>query len=261
MKDTILLSILHFVNDGYLACLGLCLPFIANDITLSLGQSGFLGSVLNLASIVLAMSTPVITARFGNFITMAISSLFVFIAYLLVGLSSNFIMLLIAFLIASVGFGIFHPVAFSAIAKANDRNLGKVMGSFTANGDLGRVAFSALITFVIARFSWQKATLVYSVIPLVLALFIFSKKRYRADINLKAVTDRMEKKKVSHKLTPDVIKILTATFFDNFSVVSLFLFLPFLLLDQKNCSTTIVGSLTAIFFIGNYLGKMSLHQT
>ena len=49
--------------------------------------------------------------------------------------------------------------------------------------------------------------------------------------------------------------LFTAIFTDAFSVASLFLFLPFLF-QAKGFDTAIIGSLTGVFFVGNYLGKM-----
>ena len=80
-------------------------------------------------------------------------------------------------------------------------------------------------------------------------------KRYRYEVS---PADTLEKKK--HRslfVCPDrrLLLLFTAIFTDAFSVASLFLFLPFLF-QAKGFDTAIIGSLTGVFFIGNYLGKM-----
>ena len=41
-----LLPVLHLFNDGFLAAMPLILPFAADDIGISLGMVGLLGSIL-----------------------------------------------------------------------------------------------------------------------------------------------------------------------------------------------------------------------
>ena len=56
LSDGVVLSALHMVNDGYVACLPLFLPFITQDINITLSQAGFLGGILHFSGVVLAFS-------------------------------------------------------------------------------------------------------------------------------------------------------------------------------------------------------------
>lgn len=253
ITDGFVLSGLHMMNDGYLAALPLFLPFIRDDISLSLSQAGFLGSILNFSSIILAFPSAYLGAFLGSFHALGFAALFIALSFFIMFFAQSYFLVLLAFLMGSIGFGIFHPLAFAAVAKTNGSKLGREMGNFTANGDIGRIAFSVLLTFMIAHITWSTTALVYSVLPFVVGIIILTCRRYR---NETAGTQKAEKKKkVLCRPPKRMALLLTAIFFDNFSVISLFLFLPFLF-QAKGFDTALIGSLTGVFFVGNYLGKM-----
>ncbi|MCQ2603767.1 MAG: MFS transporter [Spirochaetia bacterium] len=255
ISDGAVLSALHMVNDGYLACLPLFLPFISESIAISLSQAGFLGSVLHLSSILLAFPAAFLGARLGSFHTLGYAALFTFLSYILMFFARNYDWILAAFLAGSLGFGVFHPVAFAAVAKTSDSKLGTKMGNFTANGDIGRIALSALLTFLIARISWGNTALVYSFLPLLCGLAILLCGRYRHEAVLADGAARKGKQKIFVIPGKRLALLFAVIFTDGFAVASLFLFLPFLF-QSKGFDTAIIGSLTGVFFIGNYLGKM-----
>lgn len=243
------------VNDGYLACLPLFLPFMSEDISISLSQAGFLGGILHFSGVVLAFPAAFLGTYLGSFHTLGYAALFTFVSYMLMFMAKSYVWILAAFLVGSLGFGVFHPVAFAAVAKTSTAKLGTQMGNFTANGDIGRIAFSALLTFMIAKLSWGTTAFIYAFLPLAAGLAILLPKRYRNE-----VVQFGEKEKKGHKTifirpTRRLVILYGAIFTDAFSVASLFLFLPFLF-QAKGFDTAIIGSLTGVFFIGNYLGKM-----
>jgi MFS transporter, FSR family, fosmidomycin resistance protein len=61
-------------------------------------------------------------------------------AYLVLSQSTSYPILLIAVALASIGFGIFHPISFCAVARGSktSTSLVKEMGTFTAIGDTGK---------------------------------------------------------------------------------------------------------------------------
>lgn len=255
LTDGVVLSVLHMVNDGYVACLPLFLPFITQDISITLSQAGFLGGILHFSGVVLAFPAAFLSTYLGSFHTLGYAAIFIFISYILMFLAKSYVWVLVAFLVGSLGFGVFHPVAFAAVAKTSQTKLGTQMGNFTANGDIGRIALSALLTFMIAKLTWEKTALIYAFLPLAAGLAVLLSKRYRYEVS---PADTLEKK-THHSVfvRPDrrLLLLFTAIFTDAFSVASLFLFLPFLF-QAKGFDTAIIGSLTGVFFIGNYLGKM-----
>lgn len=255
LTDGFVLSALHMVNDGYVACLPLFLPFIQEDISITLSQAGFLGGILHFSGVVLAFPAAFLGTYLGSFHTLGYAAIFVFISYILMFMAKSYAWVLIAFLVGSLGFGVFHPVAFAAVAKTSKSKLGTQMGNFTANGDIGRIALSALLTFMIAKLSWGRTALIYSFLPLAAGLAVLLSRRYRNEVSPDDTPEKKAHGSVFVKPTKRLVLLFTAIFTDAFSVASLFLFLPFLF-QAKGFDTAIIGSLTGVFFVGNYLGKM-----
>ncbi len=128
------LSALHFFNDGYLASIILLLPFIQKDLNLSLTNIGFLTSLISLSGIFLSLPAGYLGHKFGGMKIVSLCLLFYGMGFISVGLSSSFILLVTAFLIASLGFGIFHPIAFSLVAKWTDhKKIGRLVEEFIKN--------------------------------------------------------------------------------------------------------------------------------
>lgn len=64
-------------------------------------------------------------------------------------LSGNLFLVVLFFILGAIGFGMFHAVSFSLVAKSSDQsNMGKNMGDFTSIGDIGRVCIPPLASFV-----------------------------------------------------------------------------------------------------------------
>ena len=255
LTDGFVLSALHMVNDGYVACLPLFLPFITQDINITLSQAGFLGGILHFSGVVLAFPAAFLGTYLGSFHTLGYAALFIFASYILMFMAKSYVWVLLAFLVGSLGFGVFHPVAFAAVAKTSQTKLGTQMGNFTANGDIGRIALSALLTFMIAKLSWGTTAFIYAFLPLFAGLAVLIPGRYRNEVAQFGPEEKKERHSVFVRPTKRLIILFSAIFLDAFSVASLFLFLPFLF-QAKGFDTAIIGSLTGVFFIGNYLGKM-----
>lgn len=145
-----LLPILHLFNDGYLAAMPLVLPFAAEEFSIPLSIVGLLGSLLSFSGIILALPAGAAAARFGAVRLLSFAVLCYSIGFLLLGTAGGIAAIFAAFILGSIAFGIFHPIAFSAVAKeSSSSQLGRNMGIFAATGDIGRIAFAAAVTFII----------------------------------------------------------------------------------------------------------------
>ena len=165
-----LLPILHLFNDGYLAAMPLVLPFAAEEFSIPLSIVGLLGSLLSFSGIILALPAGTAAARFGVVRLLSFAVLCYSIGFLLLGTAGGIAAIFAAFILGSIAFGIFHPIAFSAVAKeSSPSQLGRNMGIFAATGDIGRIAFAAAVTFIIGLTSWRFTSFLYGIA----ALFIF----------------------------------------------------------------------------------------
>ena len=166
-----LLPILHLFNDGYLAAMPLILPAATEEFSLSLGLVGLLGSLLSFSGVILALPAGMAATRYGAVRILSAAVLCYGLGFILLGFAGGVVTVFLSFLLGSIAFGVFHPVAFSAVAKeASGAELGKSMGIFAATGDIGRIAFAAAVSFIIALTSWRTTSILYGSIAIVLFL-------------------------------------------------------------------------------------------
>lgn len=251
-----LLPILHLFNDGYLAAMPLVLPFAADEFGLTLSLVGLLGSLLSFSGIILALPAGAAATRFGTVKILSAAVLGYSLGFLLLGVAGGMISVILAFLLGSIAFGVFHPVAFSAVAKsASDSDLGRKMGFFAATGDIGKIALAAAITFIIGLTSWRATSILYGVIAFILFIvsFLIS---IRSKKNIGA-SGQKKKKKLDYRILKEERFALSnlASLLDSFANASLFIFIPFLL-TFRGIEATYVGLFTSVYFVGNLLGKV-----
>ena len=251
-----LLPILHLFNDGYLAVMPLVLPFAAEEFNIPLSIVGLLGSLLSFSGIILALPAGAAAARFGAVRLLSFAVLCYSIGFLLLGTAGGIAAIFAAFILGSIAFGIFHPIAFSAVAKeSSSSQLGRNMGIFAATGDIGRIAFAAAVTFIIGLTSWRFTSFLYGIAALFLFLFCFIYALRRNDGN--KGTASKSKKKLDYSILKKKAFGLsnTASFLDSFANASLFIFIPFLL-TFRGIDAAFIGVFTSVFFVGNLLGKV-----
>ena len=251
-----LLPILHLFNDGYLAAMPLVLPFAAEEFSIPLSMIGLLGSLLSFSGIILALPAGAAAARFGAVRLLSFAVLCYSIGFLLLGTAGGIAAIFAAFILGSIAFGIFHPIAFSAVAKeSSSSQLGRNMGIFAATGDIGRIAFAAAVTFIIGLTSWRFTSFLYGIAALFLFLFCFIYALRRNDGNKE--TASKSKKKLDYSILKKKAFGLSnaASFLDSFANASLFIFIPFLL-TFRGIDAAFIGVFTSVFFVGNLLGKV-----
>ena len=251
-----LLPILHLFNDGYLAAMPLILPAATVEFNLSLGLVGLLGSLLSFSGIILALPAGMAATRYGAVRILSVAVLCYGLGFVLLGLAGGVVTVFLSFLLGSIAFGVFHPVAFSAVAKeASGPDLGKNMGIFAATGDIGRIAFAAAVSFIIALTSWRATSILYGVIAIVLFIICL--------IASSRSEGRTEKGRIQGSRRLDYRILRNRKFFlsnaasliDSFANASLFIFIPFLL-AFRGIEASFIGLFTSIFFVGNLLGKV-----
>lgn len=235
--------------------LPLLLPFVQAELHLGLSQVGLLGTMLNSLSVLLALPAGVIAAKFGGLRSLIIAMAIYSLGFIFTALAPSYALIIIAFLLAGLGFGIFHPIAFAEVARlTNKSDRGRAMGSFTAVGDLGRVGISAAITLIASYIGWRATSGLYGAVGLGLfaLLFRFSNKKQIVE------TPNVSPVSLGFLLKhPKFLSVTLTNMLDTFASSSLFVFIPFLLIE-KGIGTAILGTLTAFFFVGNMFGKTML---
>ncbi len=140
----------HFLIDCYSSMFGAFLPFLHQQLDLSLAEAGILGGVLSFSSAFMQpvygyladrMRKPVFTALGPGLAGIFISAL---------GLAPNFWALLIMVILGGAGISAFHPQAASIVSQSSGRRKGFHMSVFVTTGMLGFALGPVYITTVIA---------------------------------------------------------------------------------------------------------------
>ena len=250
-KPMVKLGFLHVLNDGFLASLPLLLPFMQRDLGLGFESIGLLSSILACAGVVLALPSARLARKFGGFCVLGMALLLYSVAFILAGCAVGLFSLTVSFALASVGFGLFHPIAFALVAHGSSaQDVGTRMGHFTAIGDLGRIGIAATATFLVAALSWRETAIIYGVSSLLMFALFF---RHRP-LSIKGEAPTGSK---PHGLrcSENFILAVIAGGLDALASSSVFIFIPFLLV-HRGIPTVLLGALSGAFFVGNMLGKV-----
>jgi MFS transporter, FSR family, fosmidomycin resistance protein len=254
------LHALHIFNDGFLASIVLFLPFIAKDLGLNLTQAGFLGTLVNSLAIILALPAGYLAAKFGGFKVLIGAAFLYALGFIGIGFSTTYYWLFPMFLLAGVGFALFHPIGFALISRLSKKEeRGTAMGNFTALGEVGRVGLSVALTFLIVYLGWHYTAMLYGALAFAIAAFIALRLRRKKET---LAVRGVGKENVSMRMILANKKFILASIanlFDSLAGTALFIFLPFLLL-HRGADPALLGSFTAAYFIGILIGKTVLSR-
>ncbi len=257
------LLVLHFLNDGIRTTFVSMLPFIAKDLSFSLASVGFLGSAQPLLASILALPTGFVAARIGGFHLLTTLLLVYSAGAVITAFSQSFLTVVGAFMLGALGFGMFHTVGFSLVAKnSKDTNIGQNMGEFTSVGDIGRVLIPPLAVFLAGLFGWRVAMLILATFGLLsFAILHFVKPKETYGIEGKKLDKETHKDFLIHltRLLKDkkLLLIMTTAIIDSLASGAIYIFLPFLLF-AKGVNVAQYGIAIAMFFAGSLFGKIVL---
>jgi MFS transporter, FSR family, fosmidomycin resistance protein len=156
------LNFLHILNDGFYTSLLLFLPFLANEFHITLTQAGFLGTIINSLGLLFTLPSGYLATRFGGMKVLIVSAILYGVGYIATGFADSYWWLLPAFVLAGIGFALFHPVALALVTRSSAPNVrGRNMGNFTAIGDIGKMGISSVLTFIIVYAGWSTERLLF----------------------------------------------------------------------------------------------------
>lgn len=257
------LLVLHFLNDGVRSTFVVLLPFIAKDLSFNLASVGFLGSSQPLIASILALPAGFLGSKLGGFRFLVYLTVIYSFGALALSISPSLLFVTAAFFLGALGFGMFHTVGFSLVAKiSQEKSMGKNMGNFTSIGDIGRVAIPPIAVFLVSILEWRVTMALISLIgfgAFLIILFNQPKKMQHLNNNYAENESHIDFIKEIYVLlkTRKLLLALFAGIFDSLASSPVFIFLPFLLF-AKGVSITEYGVITAVFFAGSLFGKNAL---
>lgn len=255
-KPQIWLCGAHFINDIYTGFLNPIMPFIAEQVKIS----------MPVATIILSCShifSSLLQPYFGFFadkmrkramIFWGLISTAVFISFA-PGMKS--IPLLILFIIfGSLGSSLYHPQSLGLVSKFTTSNSAKNMGIFIAMGTLG-FSLGPLLSAFTAQYLGLDKMHILAVLGVVWACLMFAlvpkfsdEKSNKVDINLKqAFTDILTSQKLNILNIIAILKSLMTT--------SCSILLPFLWKAEGYSKFQIGAALFAFLFLGGIASLLS----
>jgi FSR family fosmidomycin resistance protein-like MFS transporter len=157
--DVLLLSLSHFVHDLYTSFLSPLLPLIIERLSLTLGQAGLLGTLLQLPSLLNPL-IGILADRRGWVRWMVIlSPSLTAIPMSLIGSVPSYALLLLLFTLAGTSVALFHVPAPVLVAQVSGDRKGRGMSLFMTGGEaartLGPLAAVGLVSVLgLERFHW-----------------------------------------------------------------------------------------------------------
>lgn len=251
------LYLLDTLSDGLQSILLLLLPYLSNDLSINIVQVGTLGSLLHLMGIVFAIPAGIWAAKHGGFKILTVSVLLYGFGFFATAATNSYPILVLAFTVAGVGFAVFPPIRLALLAKLFDSSdRAKRIGEFSAIGDLGRVAVTATVSSLIALLGWRMTSSIYGFICLLSFAFLFWVFFFKLN-ELKIINNEPYDFKKLFRLSKNKLFVAAtaAATIDTLASSQLFVFLPFLLV-YKNIDPILLGPFTAVYFLGNIVGKI-----
>jgi len=260
-------SLLHVINDGYIASLSLLLPFIADDLNLTYTQAGLLKTANHGAISAAQIPAGFLSESFGDILMLGLGGAWFSLSYMAMILAFSYPLTLIFILSSGIGGGVYHPVGTALVSNVYPaEKSGPAISTLNFFGDVGKVLFPALAGFLVVRIGWQGSCVVLGTIGLGASfghlLFL------RADIGL-AKQQTMQKPEEHHIdsanrktlqgwgiAKPGPFALYSALgFLDNGIRAAVTAFLGFLLIEIR-IKKSAVGGLMSLTFFGGALGKL-----
>jgi MFS family permease len=267
MQKGYLLNIIHVVVDGLYDSVPILLSFMVFSFGAAEKEAGVVISLANTVNTVAGLGTIFLSRLFGSFRTMGLIVLINSIGFLSNAFSPSLYLAGICFIVGTAGFSVFHNLAFSYIAANSERrSLGKVIGDFTAVGDIGRIPLASLAGFLAAipvfGFpGWRIVCIAYGLVALLFAGYIWLsfRKEKPESVPESPSASRVAKSLPSFSLLGrrQYVLPIIASVLDALGSNQVFMFLPFLLFN-KGIDPKVIGAFALAFTAGGLAGKTAL---
>ena len=254
----LLCCVMHAIHDGYTSAMYLLLPLIATDLQLSYAQVGFLKTLISGGQSLFQLPGGMIAERIGERRMLALGLATLSGAFLLLSPAWSFPTVVALCLLIGVGASLQHPLSSSLVSRAYEaQGRRTAMGTYNFAGDVGKVAFPALLSGMILVLSWRGSVELLGAFGLVAALVVWMGGRSReraaphaADAGVQTQTPRgwgiTDRQRFSGLVSVGVL--------DESARAAFLTFVPFLL-AQKGATPEQLGLLFTLVFAGGACGK------
>jgi len=168
-KNLLALSLSHGAMHGYLVVLPALLPLIKKEF----GNYFILGLMVSIVFFIYgwgSLPVGVIADHWFRKKAIILSMLLCGVASFFVALVCNLFLIMIALMILGIGTALYHPVGFSYIAFAAEKNRGRWIGIHGLAGNMGMAIGFVTSTSIGYWIGWRRTFLVWAGIGAIIAI-------------------------------------------------------------------------------------------
>ena len=260
-------SFSHLMIDGLSMAIYPLLPLIAKDFNLTLSKVGILRTTYSLSTSFLQLPISIFLEPISEMFLIIVGILWVSVGFILMSISSSFLLLLIISFIAGLGGNIQHPIGSAFISKVYDKNKrGSSLGILNFSGDVGKTIFPVLVSWILTIYLWRKSLLVFGLFGTFISMFLFYiyrdsfvpwKNRNCNKYDFPANNDNKNSfyNKWGIISLPRFLILSLIGIIDSFSRIVMLTYLPFLFI-QKGIKAEKTGIYLTILLVGGSTGKL-----
>ncbi len=168
-------SAAHFVSHYYILLLAPLLPFVRADLHISYTEIGVALAAFNTVTAVLQAPAGFLVDRIGARVPLIGGLLLGAFAFLAVGLSDSYWMLVAMFAIAGIGNAVYHPADYALLSQhVPAERIGPAFSFHTFAGMAGSAAAPPTLLIMQSVWGWRGAFIGASVLGFVVALTLIA---------------------------------------------------------------------------------------
>ena len=174
-KTVAVVGVGHFFSHFYLLVLPPLFPLLKDELGVSYTALGLLVSAMSLSTGLFQIPAGYVVDRFGPVMLLAAGLALEASAFLLMGLTSSYGLLLVLVFVAGIGNSVFHPADYTILSAAVGRDrLGRAFSIHTFSGHSGFAAAPLLMAFFAATMGWRTGLIVVGLAGLAAAALILA---------------------------------------------------------------------------------------
>lgn len=253
-----LCCVMHAIHDGYTSAMYLLLPLIAADLHLSYAQVGLLKTLISGGQSLFQVPGGMVAERVGERRMLALGLAILSGSFLLLAPAWSLATVAVICLLIGVGASLQHPLSSSLVSRAyEDQGRRTAMGTYNFAGDVGKVAFPALLSGMILLLTWRGSVEILGALGLAAALLVWVSDKSRRRAARTAPEGGMQVQKPRGWGITDRKRfagLVAVGMLDDSARAAFLTFVPFLL-AEKGASAGQMGLLFTLVFAGGALGK------
>lgn len=250
--------LLHSIHDGFTSAMYLLLPLIATDLRLSYAQVGLLKTLISGGSSLFQLPGGMVAERVGERRMLALGLAMLSGAFLLLAPAWAFLVVAALCMCIGIGASLQHPLSSSLVSRGYEAGGRRTaMGTYNFAGDVGKVAFPALLGGLILVFGWRGSVELLGAVGLAAALIVWwgGKGRERVEPSRAAAVPQAPKPRgwgiIDRKRFAGLVAVGVL---DDAARTVFLTFVPFVLAG-KGATPEQLGLLFTLIFAGGACGK------